>query len=105
MKQLRQGDVMLTKIDNAPENLTPVKTDNGRVILAYGEVTGHAHAIDESCAKLFAVSGVEDKFLCVETDTEVTHEEHSAIPLEKGWYKVTRQREEDLMGEVRQVAD
>ncbi len=43
----RQGDVLLTPVASLPEGCTKVaNTDpQKRVVLAYGEVTGHAHAI------------------------------------------------------------
>lgn len=104
-KQYRQGDVLIVKIDSLPEGTQQIKPDNGRTILAYGEVTGHAHAIDASVSRLFEVSGVEDKFLVVDEATSVTHEEHSAIALEPGTYQVRIQREYDDMDEVRRVAD
>ena len=37
----RQGDVLIERIQSLPENLTAQKPINGRVILAYGEATGH----------------------------------------------------------------
>jgi hypothetical protein len=46
-QQYRQGDVLIERIAKMPTSTTPVARDAGRVILAYGEVTGHAHAIVE----------------------------------------------------------
>lgn len=42
---IRQGDVLLTKVASIPAGCTEVPYDKGRIVLAYGEVTGHAHAI------------------------------------------------------------
>lgn len=42
---LRQGDVLLTPVKSLPQGCTEVPLDKGRIVLAYGEVTGHAHAI------------------------------------------------------------
>lgn len=41
----RQGDVLLTPVSSLPAGCTEVPHDKGRIVLAYGEVTGHAHAI------------------------------------------------------------
>ena len=41
----RQGDVLILRVNSVPDGLKVEPRDNGRVILAYGEVTGHAHAI------------------------------------------------------------
>ena len=54
--QIRQGDVFLIKISEKaapPLDAEMIKRDKGRVVLAYGEVTGHAHAITEEWAQLF----------------------------------------------------
>ncbi len=42
---VRQGDVLVLEIDDIPKDARRVPRDDGRVVLAYGEVTGHAHAI------------------------------------------------------------
>ena len=44
-RQYRQGDVLLIPTDAIPEKAKRVTRDAGRIVLAYGEVTGHAHAI------------------------------------------------------------
>lgn len=101
----RQGDVLIVRMDQLPEGARPVDPDNGRVILAYGEVTGHAHALDESVARLFEVSGVEDRFLEVTEDTaDLKHEEHGTIPLEKGVYQIRIQKQMNIadLGEAPQ---
>lgn len=62
----RQGDVLIERVDSFPANLTKVARDGDRVILAYGEVTGHAHFfgdagtekfVDEKGAEFFRVRG------------------------------------------------
>lgn len=42
--QIRQGDVFVRSVATVTRTGTPI-TDHGRVILAYGEVTGHAHEV------------------------------------------------------------
>jgi hypothetical protein len=44
--QFRQGDVYLRRVEALPKELREIPRDGGRIILAYGELTGHAHAID-----------------------------------------------------------
>ena len=92
MNQYRQGDVLLIRVDSIPADVTKVKRDKGSVILAYGEVTGHAHRIDDTVAELFEKSGVEDRFLSVPNGASLTHEEHGKIDLEPGDYTVRIQR-------------
>ena len=93
----RQGDVCIIPIDKMPAGLTPVARDNGRVILAYGEVTGHAHALVEREVDLFApgeASIMAEKFLRIGGGgAALTHEEHATIMLPPGEYEVRQQRE------------
>jgi hypothetical protein len=43
--QLRQGDVQIQQISKLPQGCTEVPPEGNRIVLAHGEVTGHAHAI------------------------------------------------------------
>ena len=101
----RQGDVLI-RSTNITEKGDAIERDNGRVVLAYGEVTGHAHAIAAPNAKLFALAGEMTRYLLQVTKTpvELKHEEHSTIVLPPGNYEVVRQREYTPQG-LRNVAD
>lgn len=92
--QYRQGDVFLVQVENLPEasTLSEVPRDNGRVILAYGEVTGHAHALREKGVTLYEGEN-EQRFLHVEAPSPLVHEEHGRIDLAPGDYRVVIQRE------------
>jgi len=69
-----------------------------RVVME-GEVTGHAHVVDE-CAF------VKDGKVVAEKDTKITHEEHKTISLPANKYTISRQREIDPdTEEAREVAD
>src|SRR5574341_549052 len=96
MEIYRQGDVLLIKRDRLSEGqLIPIPVDgSGRIVLAYGEVTGHAHAIADTAKARLWDAGAE-RFLQVLEKTALVHEEHAPIQLEKGVYEVRRQREWD----------
>lgn len=103
----RQGDVLLMEVDAVPAEAMAHKrqTDQNRVILAYGEVTGHAHALDPVYATAYGPS--DDAFwLTTEPGATVTHEEHAPIivPEHVKAVRVIRQREYSAAGE-RRVAD
>jgi len=100
--KFRQGDVGLIPVAEIPAGAKPVKRDKGRIVLAYGEVTGHAHAIGGSTATLYQAG--EDRFLSVTRKTSLKHEEHAKVVLEPGVYKVRHQREYSPQ-EIRRVAD
>lgn len=109
---LRQGDVALAPTRKPTAKLTPVPKDAGRVILAYGEVTGHAHQViadidtlpadAPSCALMEAPDG--RRFLFVERPCSLTHDEHGPIALTPGCYEVIRQVEYTPEA-IRTVAD
>ena len=107
----RQGDVLLVPVTRLPEQARRLPRDaRGRLVLALGEVTGHAHAVAAPDAELLDDPGpVGGRFLRVVTAARLTHEEHAAIPLPPGLYRVVRQREyaSDRDGSAwsRQVAD
>lgn len=63
--QYRQGDVLVERVGPLPTDLTKIARENGRVILAHGEVTGHAHAIEDPGTDLLAAKNGE-RFLRVE---------------------------------------
>jgi len=101
-QQYRQGDVLLKRIGSLPAGAERQGADGGRIVLAYGEVTGHAHAIDAAAATMYR-SGNKD-ILETRKGAVLRHEEHTALPLEPGYYEVIRQREYEHQG-WRQVAD
>lgn len=102
----RQGDVLIVRVDSIPPAAAARPREGGRVILAHGEVTGHAHAIADTptapTAALLDTS--EATYLRVDALSRLVHDEHDAIALEPGSYRVIRQREYSPEA-IRQVAD
>ena len=101
---IRQGDVAIIRTDRQlPSGCGAVKLENGRVILAHGEVTGHAHALEpDGVALLESPEG--RRFLKVDKEAAVTHEEHATVTIPEGIWEVRRQREYSPQ-EIRVVAD
>ena len=99
MKQYRQGDVFVIRVDSVPSGAVPV---DGPVILAHGEATGHAHTITSKHAKLYEAAG--ERFLRLSIPAVLRHQEHEPIELPAGEYKVVRQREYSPEA-IRNVAD
>jgi hypothetical protein len=96
MAMYRQGDVLLVSSEHAPTGTAvPVAREGGRLVLARGEATGHAHAIASALAELFEE---RDGRLVLRVrpgaaEVRLVHEEHAAIVLAPGVYEVIRQRE------------
>lgn len=90
---VRQGDVLVVKIKKQPAGLKPVEAEGDHVVLAHGELTGHAHRVPADAAQLSRPRAGSDRFLEVTRATSLVHEEHAPIDLPEGLYRVVRQRE------------
>ena len=64
----RQGDVLIVTVSRLPKLLEPVAREGGHVILAHGEVTGHAHAIKDERSTSFRDSKLNRLFLKADGD-------------------------------------
>jgi len=95
--QIRQGDVLVTPVSSVPPNLKPVARENGKVILAHGEITFHHHALLEPDVELLRGETDAERFLSVpDTGAVLTHQEHATIPIRPTTTtprRVIRQRE------------
>ena len=113
MKVFRQGDVILIECLKRPSAAATVVVDRGRTILAYGEVTGHAHevvtagevALDDvvPTQQLFQEADGSRLLVC-RVPCMLTHQEHSVIALDATTYEVRKQTEWSR-DQARQVAD
>lgn len=103
---IQQGDVLFFNEKNMPESVKPVKaTRPGLVTFAEGEVTGHHHSCVADGVQLY-----EDEngtlWCSVEKEATVTHQEHGAVKLDKGTYRIGIVREVDpFEDEIRDVMD
>ena len=102
--QFRQGDVLIERITEIPDDAKK-QTNN---VLAHGEATGHAHTVAE--AHLYEPPPSPDslsgslKFMRLTKGSAVVHQEHAKITLKKGTYRVIRQRQYSPAA-IRNVAD
>lgn len=86
----RQGDVLLVEVDEIPDEAS-AEPRSGRIVLAEGEATGHAHAIHERDARTFTYEG--ERFLLTRSKAQLVHEEHGPIEVPEGAWRVVIQRE------------
>ena len=99
----RQGDVLLIPVKKVPTGADTLARENGRIVLALGEATGHAHAVDTLGAEL--LTDHRDRYLSVPSSgASLVHEEHGMIALPEGTYRIVLQREYSPR-EIRRVAD
>ncbi len=101
MDVYRHGDVLIAPIESIPEHA--LKQPD--LILARGEVTGHAHRVEtRGLAELFEHENT--LFLRVQGSTaHVVHEEQHSIELPPRNYRVWRQREYDPRLDERTIED
>jgi hypothetical protein len=103
----RQGDILLVPIDKVPAGLTEIPREDGKIVLAEGEATGHMHEIEAPEARFLTadVRELDKRFLEIEAEVELIHPEHDTVKLEPGAYEVRRQREYTRAGGIELVAD
>ena len=87
----RQGDVLILRVSAIPKDAKPANRDVGNIVLAYGEVTGHSHAIADTKAKGFIFG--DALYLDLERKCDISHQEHGTVTLEPGKYQVVHQHE------------
>lgn len=109
MNIFRQGDVLLIALgatEQLPADAKLVPREHGGVVLAHGEVTGHAHQMRaRTGVHLLQPKGKPERYLKVVGGTKaLTHEEHKTIEVPAGDYRVLIQTEYTPT-ELRQVAD
>ncbi len=102
MEHIRHGDILLTRIDSLPEG-EELKHD-GEYVLAYGEITGHAHRLTSEGMKVVKCDGII--YMSLVIPAPLTHEEHKTIEIPAGIYRLNHEREYDpFLEAVRSVAD
>ena len=106
--QARQGDIYFKACSKPDISKMKKKSDN---ILAYGEVTGHSHAIKShgiSDYESYVDENGDIYILSTDKPIEVGHDEHNVITCPPNtWICVSRQREYDPAAaeKERRVAD
>jgi hypothetical protein len=94
--EIRQGDVLLMRIDSVPVGAEPKNN-----ILAEGEITGHNHKIEG--AEVYIKDG--SQYVVVKQKAQLVHQEHEAIQeIPAGTYAVSIDKEWSPLAN-RQVLD
>jgi len=103
--QLRQGDVMMVyvgKTETAPKEVKSGQT----VILAFGEQTGHKHALlVGKKSKYPAFDAAAERYIQILVSGKLSHEEHEAAILRAGTIEIGVQVEAGPHNMLRQVQD
>ncbi|MBI1220821.1 MAG: hypothetical protein GC186_20030 [Rhodobacteraceae bacterium] len=104
----RQGDVLLVPYSGVPAEAQPEPVQNGRVVLAEGERTGHAHTMLADRVAFFREDGAgRGGYLRVDglDPVALSHEEHATVQVPPGNYRVIQQREYLPRSGPRRVSD
>ena len=101
---VRQGDVTLFPVAE-PQGVVRARViAEDRLILAEGEVSGHHHILEHPGARM-VVTEAEEIFVQIMTEgAEIVHDEHGALPVMPGWYRLIQQQEQ-VAGEWQNVRD
>ena len=92
--QYRQGDVLVMDAVDDKDLGEEIPRENGRVILAHGEVTGHAHALVQDGARLFlSKTSALKTHLRLVTTAFLRHEEHGEVPIKEKKKEIRIQRQ------------
>jgi hypothetical protein len=102
MKMYRQGDVLVIAVPSAPTTAKVV--ERNKLTLALGEATGHSHTVLCKDGELLEDTSTLERWMVLPSESEIVHQEHDAIALPPGTYKVVRQREYSPE-EIRNVQD
>lgn len=120
--QYRQGDVLVFDRSAPLKVGKEIPRENDRVVLAHGEVTGHAHAINSAACSLYLDDSVQsapdamaligiagglirDRALIATEPVELRHEEHGTVTIPASQKTVRVQVQWDPSARISQVAD
>lgn len=95
----RQGDLLIVKANS----VTPLFKRLQSNVVQLGEATGHAHVLERG--EVYGPSQNEAEFLRSDGSALLVHDEHEAIELPEGTYRVLRQREHLGDGQWSNVSD
>jgi hypothetical protein len=99
---IRQGDVLLVPVGSVPGGQGEMVSGRRaeRHVLAEGEATGHAHVVSGSGLELVEwerprrwAAPERRRYLVVEAEATLVHQEHLPLVVPAGVYEVRRQRE------------
>jgi hypothetical protein len=96
-----QGDILVERVNDAPVSGQILHdTERGAAVIAVGELTGHCHKL-RGCVTFYRddalARDIPDDLYVGHLEVkgpaaQLEHEEHTAINLERGTYRVRRQR-------------
>ncbi|MES9841257.1 MAG: hypothetical protein ABW134_11945 [Candidatus Thiodiazotropha endolucinida] len=106
--QAAQGDLLITRIDHLPETAVQAEIEGRDFTVAHSE-TGHNHVMaTRNCDFFNAANDPFVLFVVVKKETELRHlrsfDTHKTITVDKGIYRINRQREYTPEG-FRRAAD
>lgn len=96
MKLYAQGDCLFFMEPIPKDKMDLLKTN----IIEHGEATGHAHRLDIDEFEHLQNPKTKERYLRIAKPTKVKHEEHGAITLPPGEYRIGRVREKGMFDDL-----
>ena len=101
MKLYRHGDCFLKEVDTIPAKVKKI----GGTTIAKGEITGHHHTFRGNQVQILETPE-QQKYIDVNQDSALEHQEHDTITVKKGKYILLMEREINPIEEkIQQVLD
>ncbi len=87
--------MLLRQVDMDSSNLRQLSGTGSRIVLAYGEATGHAHTLThpEQRAAVLLESTRGHRYLNVFRSSALVHDEHATLTITPGLYEINLQRQ------------
>ena len=96
-------DILTTFDGVVPAEAKSIHREKRGIVVARGEVTGHAHVIPTKGIEVMELNGL--RIVVAPTEWTVIHEEHKALTFPAGLYEIVQEREWSDEDEPRSVLD
>lgn len=105
------GEITFIRVDELPDGFVSEPATNGEFVVAHSE-TGHHHVLE--AAGVEYMPDKEDAMIAwvriqngdgAKLKHKRSNDTHRTLTIEPGLYRINHAREEDILGEIRRVAD
>jgi hypothetical protein len=92
-QHVRQGDVLLVRRSRLGAGARELPRENGAVVLAHGEVTGHMHLLRGPQVTMFRDDRGHEYVTVKDAPEALVHDEHTALGIPPGAFELAAQVE------------
>lgn len=105
------GEITFVRVDALPDGFESISATNGEFVVAHSE-TGHHHVLEADGVEY--MPDREDAMVAwvriqngdgAKLSHKRSNDTHGTLTVKPGLYRINHAREEDILGEIRRVAD